>query len=317
MHARHSRPGHRRLGTRLDGLLLAGLGALGALGALATPAQAWQVEVLDVVDLPPAWRAQELSGLAWVAARQQVLAVSDRGLLWRLPVTWTGAPGAERLQLGAAPESQRLDDGGTGARLNAEAIEWRQAPGDGPGGALLVADEAGHRVLAFDLAGRLQGTLPLPGPTGQRERLRGRNAGIEAMTWHPVHGLVVGTQRPLHGTDSAVHRLQADDGRPWSLRAAGTRSAIKAAAWLDPSTLLVLERTGSGRGLQAWLRPMAAPACDSEAGCDAPALSVSHPALDGSDNLEGLACVGDGLCLLVSDNAGRGATRLLLVRLRR
>ena len=296
---------------------MAGLLLAAALGAGAAPAQAWRLEVLDVADLPAAWRAEELSGLAWVPAQRQVLAVSDRGLLWRLPVAWPGAPGAERLHLGPAPEPLRLHDGGAGAPLNAEALEWRHAPGDGADGALLVADEAGHRVLVFDLAGRAQGSVPLPGPAAQRERLRSRNAGLEAMTWHPVHGVVVGTQRPLHGTDAAVHRLQAGDGRQWSLRATGARSAIKAAAWLDPSTLLVLERTGAGRTLQARLRPMPVTACEGEVACDVPALAVAHAALDGRDNLEGLACIGDGLCLLVSDNAGRGVTRLLLVRLQR
>lgn len=302
---------HRGLGSRLGGLLLAA-----AMGAVAAPALAWRAEVLDVAELPATWRADELSGLAWVPARQLLLAVSDRGLLWQLPVSWPGAPGAERLLLGPPPAPLRLHDGSAGTALNAEAVEWRQAPQDGPDGAVLVADESGHRVLAFDLTGRMQGTLPVPAPASQRERLRSRNAGIEAMTWHPAHGLVVGMQRPPQGTDATQHHLHAGDGRAWSLRAAAERSAVKAAAWLDPSTLLVLERTGSGRRLQAWLRPLASTDCTADGTCNAPALPLEHPALDGRDNFEGLACVGDGLCLLVSDNAGRGPARLLLVRVR-
>ncbi len=289
--------------------------ALGLVLLCAGPAAAWQAEVLDVADLPPAWKAHELSGLAWVPPERALVAVSDRGRLWRLPVAWAGPPGALRLQLGTPAPPQALGDGGP--RPNAEALAWRPAAADGAPAALLVADEGRHRVLAVDLQGQVLQTLAVPGPADQAARLRGANAGIEALAWHPALGLVAAPQRPLKGDDATLHRLHAEGGRHWVLRAGGKKSALKALEVLDAATLLALERMEAQGRQQAVLRPLALADCGGERLCDAPALTVAHPALQGGDNFEGLACVGDGLCLLVSDDAGRGRTRLVLLRLRR
>lgn len=294
----------------LAGLLL----AAGLLWAL--PARAWQAEVLDVADLPPDWRARELSGLAWVPEDRTLWAVSDRGRLWRLPVSWPAGAAAPRLLLGT-PAPPQLLDGEAAGRPNAEALAWRPAGHDGAPAALLVADESGHRVLAVSREGRVLQRLPVPGPADQAARLRGANAGVEALAWMPGRGLVAAPQRPLQGEDARLHRLHADDGGQWVLRAAGPRSSLKALEPLGGDTLLALERLGSGHRQTAVLRPLALRGCGGDRLCDPPALALLHPDLHGDDNFEGLACVDDTLCLVVSDDGGRGRTRLLLVRLRR
>lgn len=291
--------------------------AAAAAGLLAVgPAAAWQAEVLDLADLPPAWQAHELSGLAWMPQARALMAVSDRGQLWRLPVEWSGPAGALRLHLGTPTPARALDTAGA-PPPNAEALAWRPATASGAPAVLLVADEAQHRVLAIDPEGQVLQTLPVPGPADQAARLRGANAGIEALAWHPALGLIAAPQRPVKGADATLHRLHAAGGPHWDLRNAGPRSSLKALEVLDASTLLVLERTGVGRSQQAVLRPLVLAGCGGDRVCDAPALVLSHPALQGRDNFEGLACVGDGLCLVVSDDGGTGRTRLLLVRLRR
>lgn len=291
--------------------------AVAAAGLLFTaPAAAWQAEVLDVAELPTAWQAHELSGLAWVPQARALMAVSDRGLLWHLPVEWSGPAGALRLRLGTPTPARMLGTPGA-PRPNAEALAWRPDTAGGAPAALLVADEAQHRVLAVDAEGRVLHTLPVPGPAEQAMQLRGANAGIEALAWHPALGLIAAPQRPVKGADATLHRLHAAGGQHWGFRAAGPKSSLKALEALDGSTLLALERVGAGRSQQAVLRPLVLEGCGGERLCDAPALVLSHPALQGRDNFEGMACVGDGLCLVVSDDGGTGRTRLLLVRLQR
>jgi hypothetical protein len=280
----------------------------------AAPALAWHASVLDVVELPAAWRAHELSGLAWVPAPAALLAVSDRGLLWRLPVQLEAGPDGERLRLGTMTPAVAL----AAPPPNAEGLAWRE-PGPGlPQGALIVADERGHRALIVDTQGRHRGDLPLPGPADMAARLRGANAGIEALAWHPAHGLIAAPQRPLRGADPQVHRMHATDGRHWDLRAAGGRSALKAIERVTPDTLLVLERIGGGRAQAAVLRALPLAGCGGMP-CDPPALPLADARLRAGDNLEGLACPREDRCLIVSDDGGAptGRTVLVLVGLRR
>lgn len=288
-----------------------------AVSVAATPADAWRIEVLDAVEVPKAWSTRELSGLAWVPPLQQLLAVSDRGRLWRLAVTWPGVQGQERLQLDRAIPVADLPGDKAAPKVNAEAVAWQPSGLATSPGRLLVADEAGHRVLVLDVAGSLEGTRPVPGPSDQAERLHNRNAGIEALAWHPTRGLLAATQRPLVGSSAAAHRLHAEDGSTWTLQAAGGKAAVKAIEVLDAQTLLVLERVKEGDGWKALLRPIDLTTCLATAVCNPPVLAVTHPALQGRDNFEGLACVTQDLCLLVSDDGQQRRTMLVLLRLHR
>lgn len=288
--------------------------AFALLACLAAPALAWRATVLDVIELPTAWRAHELSALAWVPPESALLAVSDRGWLWRLPVRIEVGPGGvERLRLEAVAEPVRLAAGAAGTVPNAESLSWR-APGQ-----LVIADEGRPQALVVDTAGRFLRLEAMPVPPGAGQRAGGH--GVEAMTVHPVHGLVAALQRPPKGTDAAWHRLHAADGGLWRLAAApGGRSALKAMELLDSDTVLVLERVGTGKALQAVLRPMSLAACAAPKACDSPVLTLRHARLQGRDNFEGLACPTPDRCLVVSDDGGRGAgspTLLLLVGLTR
>lgn len=210
--------------------------------ALTTAVSSAQAQVLDVVELPSAWKLHELSGLAWPDGRT-LFAVSDRGRLWRLDVRIDRAAGQPRLQLGSAPLRIALD---VGKRLNAEAITWRAADG-----MLLIADEAGHYVLAVDLDGHTRATLPLPAGTSGG----GANSGVEAMDWHPAHGLLAALQRPARGADKSVHVVHSADGRAWAFGAAdGGKSSLKALEVLAPDDWLVLEKIDRGTAHDMQLR---------------------------------------------------------------
>lgn len=283
------------------------LGMVAACG-LARPAAAWQATVLDLAELPPTWQTHELSGLAWLPAEQALMAVSDRGLLWRLPLQWEKTAGTGRLHLGAVPDSVTLPRPVSGKTMNAEALTRCSE------GALMVADERSHLVQEIGLDGSPRGTRPVPGPADMGRQLRDGNAGIEALACHPAHGLMAVAQRPLRGADSGVHRLHAADGRHWDFRAAaGGPSAVKAIEVLDASTVLVLERASGGKSSAAVLRPLILGDCTAATPCDPPALPLRHPQLQGRDNIEGLTCPTPDRCLLISDDGGRAKGRTLLV----
>lgn len=284
----------------------------------AAPAPAETLRVLDVVELPAAWRMKELSGLAWAPEEAALFAVSDRGRLWRLPVQIEPGSDGDRLQLGTPAPVVPLPAAAGGAAPNAEALAWR-GPGAGSlRGALIVADESSHEALVVDTLGRALGRLAVPGPADLQARLRGDNNGIEALAWHPVHGLMAATQRPLRDADPRVHRIHAADGRSWALRAAsGGRSAVKAIELLGPGTLLVLERVGSGAAGRTVLRALPLDACRDAAPCDPPPMLLDDARVGAENNFEGLACPRSDRCLIVSDDAGakRGRTLLVLLSL--
>lgn len=285
----------------------------------ASSAPAWRLEVLDLLPLPASWPVQELSGLAWQPDTRSLWAVSDRGQLWRLPVTWPGPVGRERLQWGTLEAPSPLTEPAQRPRLNAEALAWRPKPAGvaGAAGSLLVADERQGQVWSLDGNGRLQAPVPLPDRLRAALASRSGKAGIESMAWHASHGLLLALQRPQGGRQNEAHAVHASDGATWVLAAAGPASDLKDMSLLDDATLLLLERLGKGGHYTSVLRPMSlAPGAPSRSGpVPAPVLRLAHPALSGQDNLEGLACVGQGLCLVVSDNAGQGRSVLILVRL--
>lgn len=265
---------------------------------LALPAAAQtRLPVVDHVVLPAeavdGWRPAELSGLAWHAATGELMAVSDRGrwLRWRLEL----APG--RIVRLLAVAAGRL---GT-ARVNAEAVV--HTPGLDGAGAWLVADEAAHQLVRLDAAGRPVGTRPLPPglastPTGRR--------GVEALAWHPRHGLIAALQRP----DDRHHHLHGDDGLLCRVPVSpGGRATLKDMHLQDDRTLLLLEKLDTGVTHRTLLRRVDLAHCDA-----APATWLLDP--DGPQaalNFEGLTCVDARRCLLVSDDAGRPGQAVLVL----
>lgn len=237
------------------------------------------------------WPARELSGLAWDGARGELMSVSDRGhwLRWRLD---TGPDGHWR--------ATAVAGGPLGPpRVNAEAVTWQAGPPAARG--WLVADENRHRVLRLDPDGRPRDTRALPAGLPPR----GRGHGVEALAWHPRHGLIAALQQPRAGW----HELHADDG--WSCRVPATpggRSALKDMQLLDTTRLLLLERLQDAGTLRTLLRPVDLADC----GKVLPPVAVPGGGL----NHEGLACPDARHCLVVSDDgAGAGGTHLLRVAL--
>lgn len=255
---------------------------------------------------PPAGEPRlELSDLAWDPARRQLLAVSDRG---RLHVyAWSeraDAPLAvrplHRQTLPGRPnlEAMALDPDG---RLHlVDELSGRVQP------MTRVGHEAWRPVDSTDAAGR----GPAPVPAGMSTPAPARH-GIEAAMWLPGEGLTVARQQPVDG----LHRVVAATGRTWTLRPTGGGATLKAMARLDADRLVVLEKVRrpgpDGHVLRVW-----SASCLGDALCPTQDLPLTDPRIEPRDNFEGLACLGDGRCLLVTDDGGSADERTLLVLVR-
>ena len=243
-------------------------------------------------------------------------------MLFRWRVDSSG--GTLRLQPVAAHTIR--DAAGRSAALNAEALAWRRAGSSGAGGdehgTLWVAGETAAQAWTLDTQGRQTGTADWPAALVADAARERSTHGIEAMDWHPQHGLLAALQRPLAGAvtgagqAAAWHAVHAASGRSWRFAPAGPGSQLKAIETLQRGSvagLLVLERL---RGMQPVLRWLALDHCGDATPCTPEPVPLHGLPADGRHNVEGLACRDDGVCWLVSDAAsGKSPTRLLQLRL--
>ncbi len=280
----------------------------------AAAAAPWRAVVLATIQvLPPPEKGRkrlELSGLGWNPRTGELLAVSDRGqagvvdldLAQPLPAragwrSWQGLP--------------------PGLPRNAEALAWRPTA---EGGEWLLATEpspGAFRVAAGAPLGS-PAAAPLSWPPGLAAHLaRGGRHGVEALAWHPLHGLLAAAQRPdgpaLDGAPPQ-HAVHAESGS-WRFAAHGDQSHLKAIEVLPDGTLLLLERTrqeGSA-DFQTHLRWIDLRTCGGPAVCAAPAVAFSLPLRAGAINDEGLACTPALRCWIVNDDGAAAVpgTRLL------
>lgn len=262
-------------------------------------------------------RVNELSALAWNPVDDVLLAVSDRGVLFRYRLQWqAGALQARLLDRSALPP---------GVGDNAEALAWRATSAQA--GELLLAPELGRHAWRLTAAGRPLAPLAWPASLAA---LRAQDArhGVEAAAWHAQHGLLAALQRPHRKPSANTPGAEADGPRLhtihagqtlWRFAPAGPDSHLKAIEVLGDGSLLLLERTRAlgGGGLQTHLRWLDPAQCGEARPCAAPAIAFEPPLPAGEDNDEGLACTAAGWCWIVNDSGpGRaGRTRLIQFRL--
>lgn len=256
-------------------------------------------------------RPDELSALAWDADEQLLYAVSDKGRIFHFRLVLDGTRIRELTPLHGAA----LTAGdGTHARFNAEGLTLIDADNGQRGDTqLLITIENGQRLLRFTPQGRALGEMALPPPLADAGNYRGSNNGLEAVTVHPRHGLLLAPQRALRGSPSQRHVLYAANGQTWSFeRAPG--GEVKAIEALADGALLVLERPREGG---ARLRRVDLGACGGDTPCSVKDL-LDPDSLAAGDHYEGLTRLSGRVFLIVSDNGKdrQRPARLVLLGLR-
>jgi hypothetical protein len=187
---------------------------------------------------------RELSGLAWSEDDGLLYAVSDAGWLLHLEPRFAG----DTLQGVRLVATHRLSDsrGQPLARRDADAegLALRDAADGVAGNTRLLISFEGEPVVAEHAPdGRRRITLPLPDALNDLARYEGRNHGLEALAWHPLHGLVTAPEKPLRGDSRRAIMLYAGDGRRWPypVEDIATQS-ITGLDTLPDGSLLAIER---------------------------------------------------------------------------
>jgi Esterase-like activity of phytase len=311
--------------------------AIAACCAMAGPAQAQssvatqplhRVDVVAVLSLPRARvegvEAAELSALAWNPSTGLLHAASDKGRLFTYRLRWQG-----RVLDAAEPVHGQAWPVAPGQRRpNIEGLALAPAMSASAPARLLVAAETGATAFEAPLPlGGVAAPAPLAWPAAISRALAdpALRHGVEAIEWHPRHGLLAALQRPA-ASEPGAHAVHAADGTRWSFTPAAPRADVKAIERLDGERLLVLERARDGNSdghrRRFVLRELRLAECvgtTDAAACRPLALPIVSPLLDGNDNFEGLACIDETTCLIVSDDGSEGAgpTRLVQLRLAR
>jgi hypothetical protein len=294
---------------------VAGIGGAPAWADAPAPRLA-RVEVLDSLELHPALpgghRLREVSGLAWDERDNQLVTVSDRGLV----VRWMLEIEHDRLVSAWPVLAQPLVPG---ARVDAESVEVLPlaARSTFGGGHLVVVDEKRAELIVSDARGRAIASSALPGALMGSTKRR-KNNGVEGIAWHRGHGLIAAAQRTWRadGSPAGEHRIMAADGHYWDLAPApGDATTLRALHLVDEARLLVLEKRSDGKQRRFFLREIDLASCGGARVCDAAPVAVDPRALADGDNFEGLACIDAERCFIVSDNGGGAASRSVLVLL--
>lgn len=260
-------------------------------------------------------RPIEISALAFDRDQRELYAASDRGVLFRLALQWQDGRLLGATAAAAWPLRHPVD----GSALDVEALAWRQAWPEGDA-ELIVAPEFGATAFRLDTATRSLATLAWPrGAAPATARSAASRHGVEALDWHPVHGSIVVMQRASAGA-AMQHEAHARDGSHWRWPTLAVGADIKAIEVVSPQRALVLERVrdrGPGRS-SFYLRSIDLTQCAAKASRSCEPATWRVPLPDkGGHNLEGLACLDESECLLVSDSgeSSRRPTLLLHVRM--
>ena len=274
--------------------------------ALAAPgmAQPLDLAILDSKSVPavgPGGQSiNELSGLAWDADEKLLYAVSDDGILHHFSLKL-----GDGKIVGIEPVlSVPLNTGATPVTINAEGLAAVSGDNGKAGDTeLLVAFEDGPAIHRFRPDGTSLAAVQLPEALADPARYNEPNSRLEAVAVTSEHGIVTAPEEAMMGEPGDTHTIYGLDGKRWTFATfQPKRSNLKAIEPMPDGRLLLLERTREQKGGPSVgrLRILDPKTCGDDVPCTVENLEPgSSPLLN--DNFEGVASLGGGLYLLVTD----------------
>jgi uncharacterized protein YjiK len=270
------------------------------------------VQVLDVVILGESRvageKVGEFSALVFDQDSQTLFAISDRGYIATLAVDLSGDRFARvdvtALHVLLGPDGAPMPEG----TFNPEAAAIL------PDGAIAIVDETAARLAVFDATGQWLRDDVLPETVRDVTLQASDKDGIEALAWTPVTGFVAMTEEPQLGQPRHVHVAHTAKGRDWVIDATGPESVSIKAMESVGDQVFVLERTRNNQtdALTPYLRILDRADCQAAVACTGRRLSINLGDLVDAD-FEGLAHLGDGRFLMVSDDKIDGDLRSVFV----
>lgn len=277
-------------------------------GLHAAPAWSQTVRLVDHLILGESKidgeKIGEFSALVVAPDGNGLIAVSDRGYLARLAVTIEGEDlvAVELLSVHVltGPDGRALRDDDVSPEGAAML----------PDGTIAIVDETTARLMVFDAMGTWLRDDLLPEALRDVGLQASETDGVEALAWTEATGFLAIPEEPQQGFGRNDHRLRTTLAGDWTLAIEGLEAiSIKGMEAAD-SRIFVLERTRDGRtdALRPYLRILDPVACQSARACTGATYPVSVPGIEDAD-FEGIAALGDGLLLLVSDDKIDGDLR--------
>ncbi|PLL10310.1 hypothetical protein C0V75_21320 [Tabrizicola sp. TH137] len=286
------------------------LGLSAALLSILHAAPAWSqsVRLLDHLILGESKidgeKIGEFSALVAAPDGNGLIAVSDRGYLARLAVTITGedlaAVEVVSVHVLTGPDGRALRDEGVSPEAAAVL----------PDGSLAIVDETTARLMVFDTMGTWLRDELLPEALRDTGRQASEKDGVEALAWTETTGFLAMTEEPQLGFERNDHTLRTALAGDWPLVIDGPESVSIKGMEAAEGRIFLLGRTRDDitDALRPYLRILDHVACQSARACTGTTYPVSVPGIEDAD-FEGIAALGDGLLLLVSDDKVGGDLR--------
>lgn len=245
-------------------------------------------------DLP----LREISALAWDAASETLLALSDRNDLYELTL---GAD-PDRIDLTLTAQTRLTDEGGErlkGKHFGVEGVSFSDSSDD----MIAILSEAPPELSLFDRQGQRVERLALPPELQDMSRLRSKSNGLESLALHPELGYLFAPEAPLEGQPRRTHAIYGSDGPVLAFQTGEAGSTnIKAMETLPDGRLLILERDRLDKAtIQPFLRVIDPAACPIATPCSPPAAELDLPPPLDAD-FEGIAWLGNDRLLIASDD---------------
>lgn len=260
-----------------------------------------------------------LSALGWDNDEQLLYALSDRGYLIHLLIEFDD-DGLLRdaHALSAHPLRDAQGRALRGRLADSEGLVVRYGDNAKRGDAeLAISFERRPRVIRFDALGTMISGEALPAALRQSKNYAHGNRALESIAWHPELHYLTAAEQPMRGSSESVVRLYAlDSGRYWRYPLAPEpNAALTAIEVLDDGSLLTLER-----GFGVFFVPVISTLrrIASLPGTTDELLKPQTVARFNSgqgwylDNFEGLAHLGDGRIIIVSDDNTKSLQSTLL-----
>ncbi|WP_456402527.1 esterase-like activity of phytase family protein [Hydrogenimonas sp.] len=250
------------------------------------------LRILDAKRIVPQRDEADFSGLSDLAydpGSGRLYAVSDNGLLYRMRIRL----GSDRIEALRLERTVPLRDGKgrplRGKRMrDAEGMAWS------PEG-LLIAFERRPRIVLYTQKGRMVRRVSLPKPLRKPGGYRSKNKMLEALAYHPLFGFVTAPELPKKEGETH-HTIYSQKGRRWQIPLSGSLTAMAVTRRGD---LLILERTFDPIFRD---RTITLTLLDPASGAVTPLARLESRKGWRLENFEGLASVGDGHFLMVSDD---------------
>ena len=277
-------------------------------GLHAAPAQSQTLRLVDHLILGESKidgeKIGEFSALVVAPDGNGLIAVSDRGYLARLAVTVAGKDLAAVEVLSVhvliGPDGRALRDDDVSPEAAAVL----------PDGSIAIVDETTARLMVFDTMGTWLRDDLLPEALRDTRLQATEKDGVEALAWTEGTGFLAITEEPQQGFKRNEHTLRTASAGDWAVVDNGPDAlGIKGLEAAD-GRIYVLERSRDDitDALRPYLRILDPVACQSAQACSGTTYPVSVPGIEDAD-FEGIAALGDGLLLLVSDDKIDGDLR--------